>query len=118
MIRLADAPIILTDRELPDEIAACAEELKAKIIGLNELAEGGDTRDFDAGSVVTSDTAIILFTSGSTRIPKGVLLTHDNFINTVFNVVVVPQMGGSTIESLTGARIFMAAKMADFMRAL
>ncbi len=34
------------------------------------------------------------------------------------NVVVVPHIGGSTMESLTGARIFMAQKMVDFMRSL
>ena len=33
-------------------------------------------------------------------------------------VIVVPHIGGSTMESLTGARIFLAEKMVNFMRAL
>ena len=40
----------------------------------------------NAGHVKSTDTAVILFTSGSEGMPKGVLLTHRNIISNVFQL--------------------------------
>jgi len=55
-------------------------------LDFNQLEDGG-SGSFKALERDRSDTAAILFTGGTTGIPKGVLLTHENICTAISNVV-------------------------------
>jgi long-chain acyl-CoA synthetase len=55
-------------------------------LGLDQL-DGAGSGSFKALERDRSDTATILFTGGTTGIPKGVLLTHENITTAINNVV-------------------------------
>jgi long-chain acyl-CoA synthetase len=57
---------------------------KVQIITFNDVIHTGEKAgDLKVMSPGPDDTAIIMYTSGSTGVPKGVLLTHRNMLTTV-----------------------------------
>ena len=49
----------------------------------------------------------------SSELAKHPLIKYSRLNN---NLVITPHIGGSTVESIYGARVFMAKKMAKFIR--
>ncbi|BBY30727.1 non-ribosomal peptide synthetase [Mycolicibacterium sediminis] len=70
---------LATGDRLPDVLDDCG------IPGLTVADAGivGDPAHFDRPAIGPDDLAYVLFTSGSTGVPKGVELTHDAVLNTL-----------------------------------
>ncbi|XP_052758691.1 long-chain-fatty-acid--CoA ligase 4 isoform X3 [Galleria mellonella] len=54
-----------------------------RIVGYKEVIQKGINASFEAVPPAPTDTAIIMYTSGSTGVPKGVILSHRNMLATL-----------------------------------
>lgn len=87
ILRLTGAAVLLTDRAVSPELAAVAAEIGAEIHDLNDYAHTGEAPDLRLRRFDDDATAYVMFTSGSTGMPKGVPMTHANYIPFVRNAL-------------------------------
>ncbi|XP_058792342.1 long-chain-fatty-acid--CoA ligase 4 isoform X1 [Phymastichus coffea] len=74
--------IIYMEDQLKQADTSGFKEL-ARIIPFQEVVKVGNTSNAALVPPKTEDTAIIMYTSGSTGVPKGVILSHKNVIATL-----------------------------------
>ncbi|XP_027094260.2 long chain acyl-CoA synthetase 9, chloroplastic-like [Coffea arabica] len=90
--------IISMDDELPSNSASVSASVSWTLISFSDLLRLGQGHPVDPELPLAADIAVIMYTSGSTGLPKGVMMTHGNVLATGSAVMtIVPGLGTKDI---------------------
>src|SRR2546423_611489 len=84
--------IIILD-EYDQEFANLANSLNVIIMNFTVVEKDGSVQPSEAENAKPDDIATICYTSGTTGTPKGVVLTHKNFISLVASIKFMADQG-------------------------
>uniref|UniRef100_A0A2P2JA64 AMP-dependent synthetase/ligase domain-containing protein n=1 Tax=Rhizophora mucronata TaxID=61149 RepID=A0A2P2JA64_RHIMU len=83
--------VICMDDDIPSNASSVEQSSRWKFISLVDVEKIGKENPVDADLPLAADTAVIMYTSGSTGLPKGVMMTHANVLAVVSAVrTIVP----------------------------
>ncbi|EEF48390.1 long-chain-fatty-acid CoA ligase, putative [Ricinus communis] len=78
--------VICMDDEIPSSASSLEQSGRWTIISLSNVEKLGQEKPIDADLPLPNDIAVIMYTSGSTGLPKGVMMTHANVLAVVSSV--------------------------------
>ncbi|XP_048425653.1 long chain acyl-CoA synthetase 9, chloroplastic-like [Pyrus x bretschneideri] len=88
--------IICLDDEIPS--SASSVESRWQITSFDDVEKLGRENPVDPDLPLPADIAVIMYTSGSTGLPKGVMMTHANVLAVVSAVMtIVPGLGSKDV---------------------
>ncbi|XP_022638022.1 long chain acyl-CoA synthetase 9, chloroplastic isoform X2 [Vigna radiata var. radiata] len=88
--------VICMDDDIPSDASSIAYNWT--ITSFSEVQRLGRENPVEADLPLSADVAVIMYTSGSTGLPKGVMMTHGNVLATLSAVMtIVPDIGTKDI---------------------
>nr|CAD1824569.1 unnamed protein product [Ananas comosus var. bracteatus] len=90
--------IYMNEEGVSSDVSSAEKNTNWKIVQFEEVVELGKENPADADLPVSADIAVIMYTSGSTGVPKGVMMTHHNVLATISAVMtIVPDIGNNDV---------------------
>ncbi|PVZ09978.1 long-chain-fatty-acid--CoA ligase [Actinomycetospora cinnamomea] len=91
---------------LAEDALAAGGDAVGSVSSVVELAEEPGDQALEARPVAGDDPCVIMYTSGTTGVPKGAVLTHDNMLWNAINMVTAgPGIGGTDV-TIAAAPLF------------
>ncbi|KAH7561103.1 hypothetical protein ACOSP7_016319 [Xanthoceras sorbifolium] len=88
-------PVVILGSKEKMSSSALTSNSKSKVVHFHDLVElSGNVSEFPDVSIKQRDTAALLYSSGTTGVSKGVILTHGNFIAASLMITMDQELAG------------------------
>ncbi|CAF2756761.1 unnamed protein product [Rotaria sp. Silwood2] len=85
--------------EPTDDLKKLAEEKHLNLLTFDKLREIGRNNPVELVPPKLTDTAVIMYTSGSTGEPKGCILAHESFVYAIFTMLIAVNLTAITSKT-------------------
>ncbi len=94
--------------DIPHVIMIRSEKEREDTITYEEFIEGKEAKPPEVDFDPDNDIVALMYTGGTTGLPKGVMLTHSNLVSAVLSVLYNQPISAEEREAMSGKRTMMA----------